>query len=142
MARVVEEAEHLPATLRTALARACRSKWPIHSVNQLAAAASCDRRTLWYQWNQVAEESSEFRLQDFLHWLLLLRAVGRKVPEQSWESVAHNLDVHPHTLARWAKQLTGRTLGELATNGPAIVGTMLRQRVMDFVLGDRCLDKL
>jgi hypothetical protein len=74
----LEEAKHLPATLRTALPHACRSRRPIHSVNQLAVAAGCDRRTLWNQWNQVVGASSELRLQDFLHWLLLLRAAGRK----------------------------------------------------------------
>jgi transposase-like protein len=142
LALALEEAEHLPSKLRKSLAGACRSKRPIYSVNQLAAAAGCDRRTLWKQWIQVVGSSSELRLQDFLHWLLLLRAVGRKVSERSWESIAGDLNVHPHTLARWAKQLTGRTLGALVANGTAVVGTMLHQRVMDFVLADKSLDKL
>jgi transposase-like protein len=142
LATALEEAEHLPAMLRKALAHVCRSERPVYSVEALAAAMGCNRRILWQQWSEAAGPTASIRLQDFLHWLLLLRAVGRKVPERSWESVAHDLGVHPHTLGRWAKQLAGRTLRELSTVGTAVVGTMLHYRIMASLLRDDGSDKM
>jgi hypothetical protein len=142
LAFALEEAEHLPATLRKALTHVCRSERPVYSGEALAAAMGCNRRMLSEQWNKASDPSTSLRLQDFLHWLLLLRAIGRKVPERSWESVAHDLNVHPHTLGRWAKQLAGRTLRELSTVGSAVVGTMLHYRVMTSLLRDAGSDKV
>jgi hypothetical protein len=133
-----ELATHLPATLRKALAHACRSERAVGSVKHLAAAVGVDRRTLWHQWSKAVCPSSSLRLQDFLHWLLLLRAVGHKVPGQSWASVARELRVHPHTLGRLAKQLTGGTLSGLGDGGD--VALLFRERVLDFLVGERPLD--
>jgi transposase-like protein len=136
-----EEAEHLPPTLRGALAYACRSEVPVASVKQLAAAMGCDRRTLWHQWSRGVDGQSTLRLQDFLHWLLLVRAVGMKVPGQSWAQVAEELGVHPHTLGRLARQLTGRTLRETCEKGDE-VPLLFRERVVDFLLNGCRLDIL
>lgn len=108
----------------------------MHSVAELAAAVGCDRRTLWQQWSQVVGPSSEFRLQDFLHWLALLRAVGLKRPERSWDRVADAVGVHPHTLGRWARRYTGGTLRELAGTGPQAAITTLHERWTPLVLGE------
>lgn len=137
----IEEAGHIPATLKQALAFACRSEVPIRSVKHLTAAVGSNRRTLWYQWCKVVGPSSPLRLQDFLHWVLLLRAVGRKTPDRSWATVAEDVGVHPHTLWRFAKQLTGCTLPELAGEQQEIVQTF-RRRVLSFVLGEEALDIL
>lgn len=142
LAVALEEAEHLPATLRKALAHVCRSERPIYSVQALAAAMGFNRRMLSEQWTKAAGSSASLRLQDFLHWLLLLRAIGRKVPERSWESVANDLNVHPHTLGRWAKRLAGRTLRELSTVGTVVVGTILHYSVMATLLRDYGSDKV
>ncbi|HEX2209973.1 MAG TPA: hypothetical protein VHG93_20020 [Longimicrobium sp.] len=129
-----EQAEHLPAALRTALAYACRSDVPVRSVKQLAAAVGSNRRTLWYQWCKALGGASDLRLQDFLHWTLLLRAVGRKTPDRTWTAVAEDVGVHAHTLGRFARQLAGRTLSELASEGVPQVVQRFRGRVMELLL--------
>lgn len=140
LAMPIEEAEHLPATLRRALAYACRNERPVCSVKQLAAAAGCDRRTLWHQWNRTFGAGSPLRLQDFLHWVLLLRAVGRKTPGESWADVAESVGVHAHTLWRFSKQLAGCTLPELAAGGHPVIVERFRDRVLDFLLKKEPLD--
>lgn len=133
-----ELASHLPETLRKALAHACHSERAVGSVKHLAAAAGVDRRTLWHQWNRAVGPSSSLRLQDFLHWLLLLRALGHKVPGQSWASVARDLRVHPHTLGRLAKQLTGSPLRELSDRGDLVL--LFRERMLDSLVDQTPLD--
>lgn len=136
LADPLEQAEHLPATLRTALAYACRSDVPVRSVKQLAAAVGSNRRTLWYQWCKATGGASELRLQDFLHWTLLLRALGRKTPDRTWAAVADDVGVHAHTLWRFARQLAGRTLPELAGEGVPQVVQLFRGRVLELLLRD------
>lgn len=142
MAVPFEEAAHLPVALRKALAHACRNERPVCSVNQLAAAVGCNRRTLWHQWNRTIGTSSPLRLQDFLHWVLLLRALGRKTPGETWAQVAGEVGVHPHTLWRFAKKLTGRTLPELAMEGQPDLVETFRAQVLDHVLQREPLDIL
>lgn len=139
MAVPFETAEHLPTTLRNALAHACRSERPAGSIKQLSTAVGSNRSTLWFQWNQAVDSS--LRLQDFLHWLLLLRAVGRKTPGQSWAAIAEQVGVSSHSLARFAKQLAGMTLQEVAANQEEVVH-LFRERVLDFVLKNEPLNIL
>ncbi len=136
-----EEAEHLPATLQEAIVYACRSERPVCSIKQLAAAVKSNRATLWHQWRKVVGAPSRLRLEDFLHWVLLLRAVGRKTSGRSWAEVAEELGIHAHTLWRYAKQLTGRTLPELSAD-PMVVVRLFRGRVLKFLLEGERLDIL
>lgn len=46
--------------------------------------------------------------------------------------------MHPHTLGRLAKQLTGGTLSELGDGGD--VALLFRERVLDFLVGGSPLD--
>jgi hypothetical protein len=117
LVRSLQRAHHLPQRLREALALACDERQPIRTVERLAAMAGCDRRTLWAHWKQSAGRHTPLRLQDFLHWLLLLRAVHRKTLERPWAQVAEEIGVHPHTLSRLTRQLTGNSLRELAAHG-------------------------
>lgn len=137
-----QEAEHLPPAVRAALAYACRAQPPVRSVNQLAAAVGCDRRTLWLHWKQAVSPKSELRLQDVLHWVLLLRAVGRKTPDRPWAAVAGDIGVSPDTLGRWAKCLAGATLEELAGSGRETLLLRFHARVHDILLGDAAADNL
>ena len=76
--------------------------------------AGCHRRTLWYHWRRaLADGSTTLRLEDFLDWLLVLRAAGRKTSNRGWHYVAESLGVHEHTIARLAKNLAGLSLSEL-----------------------------
>lgn len=141
LALLFEQAENLPPVLREAFGHACRSERPIHSVNALAASVNLDRRRLWHQWNRAVETSAGLRLQDFLHWLLLLRALGRKTPERSWASVAEWLELSPQTLGRYARDLTGRTLPDLARSQDETV-RLFRERVVAFLVDGERLDIL
>jgi len=137
-----EQAAHLPQTLRKALAFACQSEVPVRSVKHLAEAVGSNRRTLWYHWTRVVGVSSPFRLQDFLHWTLLLRAIAKKTPDRTWADVAEDVGVHAHTLWRFAKSLTGCTLPELAAKGQLELTHRFRAQVLEFLLTKRPLDIL
>jgi hypothetical protein len=141
LADALRGAAHLPARLREALASACEYERPLRTVEKLAASAGCDRRTLWHQWKQ-AVDGGALRLQDFLHWLLLLRAAGRKTAGRPWSEVAEDVGVHPDTLGRLARQLTGRTLGQLSAGGQADVAAQFERRVLPSLLPERGPDKL
>ena len=119
----------IPPALRAALARVACAEHPVRTVAALAEAAGCDRRTLWHQWRQTGA-AGELRLQDFLHWLLLVRAAGAKTPRRPWSDVADDLGVHPHTLARLARQLVGLSLRELAAGGQAAVAERFQEEVL------------
>jgi hypothetical protein len=129
----LEHAERLPAPLRRALAFACRHENPVHSINQLARVAGVNRRTLWQQWKSVVG-GEPLRLQDFLHWILLIRALGHKTPEMSWNTVAEEMGLGLGTLSRYAKQLTGKTLQELHAQGPLNLAQVFRSTVYTFLL--------
>jgi hypothetical protein len=121
----------LPTKLREALARACESERPIRTVHKLAAGVGCDRRTLWTQWKQVMKDGgADLRLQDFLHWLVLLRATGRKTASRPWAAVAQEVGVHPDTLGRLAQQLTGCSLRDLCAGGQGAVAAKFEKGVL------------
>lgn len=141
LALVFESAEHLPRGLREALAHACRSEQPVRSVNELATAAGRNRRTLWHQWNRTLGGTPGLRLQDFLHWLLLLRALAAKTPERSWASVAEALKLSPQTLWRYARDLTGRTLPALEEAEGEVL-SHFQDSVLRALLGEQPLDIL
>jgi len=127
-------APHLPPRLREALALACDDRRAIRTVEKLAAAAGCDRRTLWTHWKQSVGRRSELRLQDFLHWVLLLRATHRKTASRPWADVAEEIGIHPHTLGRLARQLTGSSLRELSTRGHGTLAHAFETQVLPQVL--------
>jgi hypothetical protein len=117
VAAVIEGTPHLPQRLRAALAHACRNRAPISSVNDLAAAVKCDRSTLCRQWQKSRSTGGELRLEDFLDWMTLLRAVGRRSPGRKWSAVAEELGVQERTLGRMARRLLGSGLRELSLEG-------------------------
>jgi hypothetical protein len=77
------------------------------------------------------------RLQDFLHWLLLLRAAGAKTPDRSWAEVAEDLGVHPQTLSRLSRHLAGAPLSEVAAGGQAAIAERFKATVLDPLLAER-----
>jgi transcriptional regulator GlxA family with amidase domain len=130
----LREAAHLPPRLREALALACDERRAIRTVEKLAAAAGCDRRTLWTHWKSAVGPDADLRLQDFLHWLLLLRAAHLKTPRLAWAEVADEVGIHPHTLSRLARQLTGWSLREMADGGHAALSRRFDAEVLSVVL--------
>ncbi|HEX7052281.1 MAG TPA: hypothetical protein VF188_18890 [Longimicrobiales bacterium] len=139
LAGALEAAGQLPVRVRRALALACRSNPPIRTVSALATAIGCDRRTLWLDWRSTFAVPP-FRLEDFLDWILLFHAVGRKVRGRSWAAVAAESNVHRQTLASLAARLMGRRLSELAAGGRADVGRRFEREVVRPLLGNRGLD--
>lgn len=130
LAEMVEGHDALPVTLREALGYACRSRTPVRSVADLASAASCRRSTLWYHWNRVVDVDPPLRLEDFVGWLLVLHALGRKGPERTWPRVAEELGIHERTLGRLARRLTGRPLHDLNLSGQAAAMDLFRERML------------
>lgn len=132
MATALRQSTHLPPRLREALALACDERRGIRTVERLASVAGCDRRTLWTHWK--AAVGSDLRLQDFVHWLLLLRATHRKSDELAWADVADEIGIHPHTLSRLARQLTGCSLRDLAAGGHGALLRRFESEVLSLVL--------
>jgi hypothetical protein len=111
----------IPAALREALALACTSARPITTVSELGTLIGRDRRTVWRLWRQCTPGHETLRLEDVLHWIILLRATLEKERDLSWHHVARLLDVHENTLARLAQTLAGTTLSALTFQGPFVV---------------------
>jgi len=138
----LREANHLPHALREALIRACEGERPLTSVKQLALAVTVDRRTLWHQWQRTVGPSTPLRLQDFLHWLVLLRAIERKTPSATWAAVAEQVGVHPHTLSRLARQLAGRTLPGIHGDLEGVRRTFYERALAFVTREEKTLDNL
>ena len=130
LAGEMEAAAHVPIRLRDALSVACRSEVPVRSVGELAHLANCRRGTLWYQWKRIMRGDDDPRLEDFLGWLLVVRAIGLKDHSAAWTDVADGIGVHGRTLGRLARRLTGRTLKELWMAGETQALALFRERMM------------
>jgi hypothetical protein len=136
LADVVDRALPANRLLVTAIAYACRARPPLRSIRELAAALACDRRTLWRHWRIAAAGRMSLRLEDMLDWLLLLHAVGRKMPGRSWSSIAGDLQIHPHTLGRIAGRLTGRPLGTLTAADQMFLTIQCDAHILGTLLGE------
>jgi hypothetical protein len=134
-AREFEAADWIPDLLRHALAAACRSPAPTYTVPQLAAHVGRDRRTVWRLWQRTFGPVPPLRLQDFVHWLLLIRAASLRSTGHRWTGVAADLGVHEHTIARLARGLAGMSLREVAAGGPAELTRRFEKRVVAPLLG-------
>jgi len=135
VAEGVERCPALPLILQVSLAHACRKETPVRSVSELAQAVGRDRRTLWRLWRAAFAGHPPLRLEDFLHWLLVLHATSRKNAAQPWSSVACVLGVHEHTIARAALRLVGTSLRELSVLGEPLVAGRFERDVVAPLLG-------
>jgi hypothetical protein len=127
-------AEYLPAQLRAGLVHVCRSATPVRSVGEMATAVGCHRRTLEHQWRRVVSGDPPLRLEDFLSWNLLLRALAWKRSGRAWAGAAEAIGVHQHTLARLATHYAGVRLRDLAAVDPHEITENFRQCVLGRVL--------
>jgi hypothetical protein len=130
LGRALASAPGLPGRLREALVAACAQPRPFLSVSGLAVAARCDRRTLWREWRRAVGPEAPLRLEDVLHWVILARALELKRAGRSWASVAQEVRVHPHTLGRFARRFTGRTLRQLEGTGTVAAHASLVQELL------------
>lgn len=108
----ISDNRQLSPRLRDALVHALRTEHHAYSVATLARAVRCDRRTLWHAWRRAVADGP--RLEDFLHWLVLLRAAELKESARCWREVALTLGIDNRTLGRHAGRLLGMRLSDLA----------------------------
>lgn len=130
----IERADHLPATLRNALAHAFRAERPPVSVEELGRASGRNRRTLWYHWNEAMGGEGGLRLLDLLHWLLVLHAVNRKAAGWKWMRVADDLGVSEQTVWSAVRRLLNVDRRQLADAGPAWVQERFEREVLPLLL--------
>jgi hypothetical protein len=111
----IVETDHLPPTLKTAMATASAAPRPFRSVQGLCASIGRNRTTLWHHWTKFLG-AQQIRLQDYLDWILILRALELKSPDVSWNAVAAQLRISPFTLRRALLRLLSRRAGEVTAN--------------------------
>lgn len=133
-------APRIPPQLRAALVHACMSDRPVLSVTDLAPAVGRDRCTLSRQWRTAVGRGATARLEDFLRWLLLLRAVELRACGRKWAMVADELGVHPHTLSRVAARLTECSLGDLSRGGPGAIFTKFDEQVLSSLVSENATE--
>lgn len=126
-------APRITARLRGALSHACRSPDPIISVTMLARREHCDRSTLYRGWGQLWDEG-ELTLDQFLDWVLLLRAIPRKRAGQTWASLAKGLSVSERTLARTARRILDLGLRDVDAHVFTPIRAQFEATVMDRLL--------
>jgi len=130
LAESFKKEARLPATLREALVYLLASDRPPRSVGELAGIIGCDPTTLNRQVRRVLDPDTSLTMKDVIDWVLLLQAVLRKGPKDSWVVIAAAFGIHAHTLSRISKRLVDRPIGRVrATDQEALV----RQFVADVV---------
>jgi hypothetical protein len=130
----LRSAPGIPSRLRGALYDACRCPDPIISVTKLAGREQCDRSTLYRGWGQMWNEG-ELTLDQFLDWVLLLRAVPRKRKGQTWGTLAQGLSVSERTLSRTSRRILGLGLRDVDVHSFARIRASFEAVVMDRLLG-------
>lgn len=120
LADEIRKAENIPSNLRDAIEHACRSERLVASIAKLTKVAHCGRSTLGGQWRRTVGTGRGKRLEDFLDWVLLLRAIEKRNSARSWEQVADELGLYGSALARLARRTCDCTLRELTDGGEAL----------------------
>lgn len=132
LADEIERLVHLPTLLRHALVHICRSPAPVRSLTMLTRETGFPKSTLEYQWRVACRKAGcDGRLEDFVDWLLLLRALRAKVPRATWSDVATSFEIHEHTLTRLAHRLMSHSLAEATGITHAKRWEIFRERFVD-----------
>lgn len=126
-------AREIAPQLRAALCHACRSHDPIISVTGLAGRVRCDRSTLYRGWARMWGEG-EVTLDQFLDWVLLLRAIPRKRAGQTWGSLALSLSTCERTLSRTVRRTLGLGLRDVDAGLFPGVRSSFEQTVLDRIV--------
>jgi hypothetical protein len=117
--------------VRTALALGCEAGIPFTSVEALASAVRCDRRTLWRAWASSSPAARPARrLEDLVGWLLLIRAVSLKSGGRGWSSIASEFRVSQRRLLRLSERLAGLSLSRALLLGPDQLYARFRDEVL------------
>jgi len=137
LARRIGEASQLPHLLRTVLVRAVLASPPMHSVAELSALAGRHSGTMTRAWKGEVHAGDMFRLEDFVRWMVLMRAAQRRGFEGAWHLAAIAVGVDPRTLNRIANRLAGASLKELEVRGFAYLADRCGNELGSRLLGSR-----
>lgn len=135
VAEALAEAERLPRRLRTALSTCCTVHPPVTRVDEIGRLADRSRSSLWRDWKTALEDRTDPDLKSFLAWILLLRAAGAKSPDRTVRDVCEELRIHPQTLYRLSRRLTGESFGDLAADAEGLLELFVRD-VLRPIVGD------
>lgn len=130
---IADEIQEMPGIhprVRAALAAACWVATPVTSVQALAAAVRCDRRTLWRAWAANPGARPAVRLEDLVGWILLIRAVSLKSGGRGWSAIASEFRVSQRRLLRLSERLAGLSLSRLAGLGPDHLYARFRDEIL------------
>lgn len=127
---LILRSENLSPLMRSVLARAARQPYPVRSVQRLAALADRTPAALWHHWHLEVRGETALRLEDFLDWLILLRAIQHKLPGRDWSVTAEAVGVDPRTIRRIAHRLTGSTLHRIEMDGFSALTVLCRDHVL------------
>jgi hypothetical protein len=111
LARLIRTTSGVPVPLRPALALACDLTPPAISIKDLLRSGAFNRRTLNRQWQKTLGRNSGLRLQDFLDWVLLIRAWVLWDSYRDWSFIANELNIDERRLKVMARRLTDQTIG-------------------------------
>lgn len=78
----------LPSQLREALVYLLLTDHPPPSIDELARIVGCDRTTLNRQLGRITGFNGACTMKGIVDWIVLLRAVLRKTPKESWSEIA------------------------------------------------------
>lgn len=131
----IRRTEHISPVLREALARAAESRQPIRRVQRLAEIMNKSPDVLDHHWHVAVRPESELRLEDYLDWFILLRALQRKRPNANWTAASDTVGVSARTLQRIAHRLTGSSLHDLESVGFKGIAQLCRQQLLKALLG-------
>lgn len=130
----ISSADHVHDVLRGALCRATLYPVPVRTIGELAELADRHAATLSRHWRATVPARGDFRMEDFLAWMILMRAAQRRDLEGSWRLAAAVVKVDVRTLRRNAARLTGMRLSQIGAMGFAGLATQceadLRRRLM------------
>ena len=135
VAAAIDSATGLPWLVRRALCLACSERHSISKVSELAATVGCDSSMLRKQWRKAVSPKADLRLEDFIDWVLLLRAVEIKQPNRSWVDVASELRVHEDTLQRIARRFMESSLRHLAAETTTELLPRFQERFLRSLVG-------
>lgn len=138
VAEAIGESQQLPRRLRDALQHACRGSTPVRSIAQLAAHVGCNRSTLSRLWKRSVGPDAGLRLEDFLAWLIVLRALRQRSPGRKWSAVADDLDVPERTLRRLVGRWAGGNLRTLTVADYPSVAARFEDRILANPVRSNC----
>lgn len=113
----IDEAVWAPHDVRLVLRHLFFSNPPPRTVTELGQACQMARTSLWRVFRRASPQ--DVQLQHLVDLTVLTRAVALYGTQGKWAPVGERLGLHPYSLGRVARRITGRSLPEVAAAGPA-----------------------